>query len=194
MNAFQRRKVNLLLDWIALFSGFAAFSTGLIMLTRFHMGDGVFMTEAYGIGRLVWLNIHRFSAAVMALSLLLHIWLHWRAFCSRFAVYFSKKRKKLVDSELTLYFTFFISGITGFAAWLILSGSTPLFGPLILERAEGIRHPFLDIHHLTSLVLLIFSVHHFCHRWRLMFRRSATGKEVQTKRTSPWAREAEVKS
>ena len=74
----QRRNLNLLLDWLLLVAALVAFSTGLVLLVRFHMGHGAFATSALGLGKLLWLNVHRFAAAIFAATAVTHVALHWR--------------------------------------------------------------------------------------------------------------------
>ncbi len=70
-----------------------------------------------------------------------------------------------------MYIVFFVSTLTAFVAWLVLEGSSPLFGPAVIGRVGATRHPWIDTHNLVSLVSLVLIVHHIWHRWRLMLRR-----------------------
>lgn len=167
----QRRELNLLLDWVLLAAALATFSTGLVLLLCLHAGDGASAAAALGVDRLIWVNVHRLSAALALAGVTTHVALHWRAFRSRLANVIARRTKRPVDSEAVLYATFLIAAFTGFVAWLALEGSTPLFGPAVIGPASGARHPWIDTHHLSSLVSLALIVHHVGHRWRLMVRR-----------------------
>lgn len=167
----QRRRLNLVLDWLLVASGFVAFSTGLVLLVRFHMGDGAFATTGLGLGRLVWLNLHRFAATLLTVGVATHVALHWRAFSRTILNAIAGSTKKRIHSEPVMYGAFTVAALAGFVAWLILDGSSPVSGPAIIGRASGARHPWIDAHHLSSLVTVVLVVHHTSHRWRLMTAR-----------------------
>jgi hypothetical protein len=167
----QRRELNLLLDWILFVASLVTFLTGLALLFRFHMGDGAFAISALGQSKLFWLNLHRLSAAVVAAGAATHAGLHWRAFRSRLTNTGAKRTRRPINSELIMYTAFLIAALTGLVAWLVLEGSSPLFGPAVIDRASGVRHPWIDTHHISSLVALLFIVSHVGHRWRLMVSR-----------------------
>jgi hypothetical protein len=63
----------------------------------------------------------------------------------------------------------FLSGVTyalnGFVAWILLPGSTPLFGPVRLGHLEPARHICIDLHNFAGLALLPATVMHV---WRHM--------------------------
>ena len=168
----QRRELNLLLDWILFVASVVTFSTGLVLLIRFHMGEGAFAVSGLGQSKLFWLNLHRLSAAVVAAAAVTHVGLHWRAFRSRLTNIVAKRTKRPINSELIMYTVFLIAALTGLVAWLVLEGSSPLFGPAVIGRASGARHPCIDTHHISSLVALLLIVHHVEHRWGFMASRS----------------------
>lgn len=168
----QRRQLNLLLDWGLLCTALVTFSTGLVLLLRFHAGQGAFATAAFGVNKLVWVNVHRLSAVLVLADVITHVGLHWRAFCGRFTNVATRGTRRRVDSELVMYTAFLIAALTGLAAWLVVEGSSPLFGPAVIGRAHSTRHPWIDTHHISSLVLLALVVHHGGHRWRFMVRRA----------------------
>jgi hypothetical protein len=186
----QRRRLNVLLDWLLLVAGLVAFSTGLVLLVRFHMGHGAFSTTELGLGKLVWLNLHRLAAAVLAAAVVTHVALHWRAFRKMITNVITRGMKKRVHSEPLMYGAFFLAALTGLVAWLVLEGSSPLFGPAIVGRACSTRHPWIDTHHLSSLVAMVLVVHHAGHRWRLMVGRrhpSAVERKGAARPTIPAA-------
>jgi hypothetical protein len=167
----QRRELNLLLDWILFVASLVTFSTGLVLLLRFHMGDGAFSISALGQSRLFWFNLHRLSAVIVATGALTHVALHWRAFRSRLTNIAAKRTRRPINSELIMYTAFLIAALTGLVAWLVLQGSSPLFGPALIGRASNARHPWIDIHYISSLVSLLLIVYHVGLRWGFMVRR-----------------------
>jgi hypothetical protein len=168
----QRRELNLLLDWSLLVAALATFSTGLVLLLCLHAGHGAFATSALGQSKLVWLNLHRFSAAVTALGVVTHVGLHWRAFRAKLTNVVTRRTKRPINSELVMYVAFFVAAFTGLVAWLVLEGASPILGPAVIGRANSTRHPWIDTHHISSLMSLVLIVHHIGHRWRLMVRRA----------------------
>jgi len=164
----KRRQLNLVLDWCLAPSALILFATGLLLLLRFHVGGGASATSALGVDRLIWVNLHRFSAVFVVAAVAAHVALHWRAFVFRFAEAFGAERRGWFDVELVMYAVCVASALTGFIAWLVLAGSTPLFGPAAIGRLSETRHHWIDAHHIVSLVTLILVSHHFGHRFRSM--------------------------
>ena len=167
----QRRELNIRLNWILFIASLVTFFAGFVLLICFHMGDGVLATSALGRSRLFWLNLHRLSAIVVVAGAALHVGLHWRAFTRVFANIAARKKKRSTHSELIMYIVFTVAAVTGLVAWWVLEGTSPLFGPVLIGRANSVRHPWVDTHHLTSIVLFVFIVHHVGHRFRFMIRR-----------------------
>ncbi|MEW6264470.1 MAG: DUF4405 domain-containing protein [Thermodesulfobacteriota bacterium] len=170
-----RREFNLLLDWILFVAALMTFSTGLVLLLCFHMGHGALTISALGQSKLFWFNLHRLSAAVMTTGAVTHVGLHWRAFRGTLTNVVTRRRRRPINSELTMYTALFIAALTGFVAWLVLEGSSPLFGPAFIGRASSTRHPWIDTHHTASLLSFLLIVHHVGHRWRFMVRRARPG-------------------
>ena len=164
----QRHTRLLLTNWVLFLGGSVAFSTGLILLFRFHMGPGAWATTALGVDRLVWLNMHRCAVVLIVPSLLVHIGLHWRPFRARIVNTLTRPQNVKLYPDLILYATFFCGAATGLISWWMLEGSTPVFGPAAVGRLVGMRHLVIDVHHLSSLVSLGFTAHHLRHRWRRM--------------------------
>ncbi len=168
----RRREVSVALDWLLLGAGIALFATGLVLLLCFHMGRGAFAREALGVGKLVWLNVHRLAAVVVAAGVGTHVGLHWRAVKGRLVRLVGRRGQRRFDVELVLYLVFGVAAVTGLAAWLIVEGSSPLLGPAVAGVASGGRHRWIDVHHVSSLVSLALVVHHVGHRWRGMLGRA----------------------
>jgi hypothetical protein len=167
----QRRELNLLLDWILLVTALVTFSTGLVLLLCFHVGDRAFAISALGQSKLFWLNLHRFLAVIVTIGTVTHVGLHWRAFRSILTNVFTRRRRP-INSELIMYIVFFTAMLTGLVAWLVLEGSSPILGPAVIGFASSTRHPWIDTHHISSLISLGLIVHHVGHRWRFMVRRA----------------------
>lgn len=175
----KRSGLNLLLDWVLLIVTFVTILTGLVLLLCFHAGDAAFASSALGLSKLLWLNLHRFSCVVMAICVVLHIGLHWKLFRTRLSRFIMRKTKRWVDSEVIMYTTLFVATFTGFALWLALQGSSPVFGPVLIGRASLVRHPWIDTHYTFSLISLMFVIHHTAHRWRFMVRRAQNARVSQ---------------
>ena len=157
----QRRELNFLVDWSLLAAASVAFSTGIAMLLRLHMGREACAAEALGVSRGVWLNVHRLSAIVTASGIAAHASLHWPAVRARISSLVRRKRKNPVDPELLLYAAFLVSAVSAVVAWTASDGSV---------RSVHVWHHWIDAHHISSLVLLALAAHHAGHRWRFMSR------------------------
>ena len=165
----RRREWNLLLEWSLIPCALILFSTGLVLLFRFHMGSGAFATHAFGVDRLIWLNVHRLSAVIVIVGVTAHVALHWRALVFRLTMTATGRRR--VDLEPIFYAACLVSAVAGLVAWLIVDGSTPLFGPVLIGHLSHTRHHWVDAHHIASLAALALVTHHVGHRLHSMTRR-----------------------
>lgn len=170
MSARARREVNLKLNWFILIASFVTFATGFVLLTHLHAGSSAFATSALGVDKLVWLNVHRFSALVVVLFVVVHVGLHWRVFRRRFVNFVTRTLKRAKRADLVMYVAFFLTTLTSLVAWWVLDGSSPIFGPPIIGHRNPAWHSWLDVHEFTSLVALVLTVHHIKHHWRFMAR------------------------
>lgn len=166
----KRAGLNLFVDWALVFPTLGVFLTGLVLLLCFHVGAGANATSAFGIHRLLWLDIHRLSGVLVAGGVLTHVGLHWRPFCGRLVRRHAGKAVARFDAELITYIGFFVAALTGFAAWLVLDGSSPILGPVVLGPAASSRHVWIDAHNISSLASLVLVLHHVGHRCKAMFR------------------------
>ena len=146
------------------------FVTGLVLFFGFHVGGGHLRGAVLGLPRLVWLNLHRLPALVVAVSLGLHLALNARAFLARLRRGLVGKLGAGNGAELALYLAFLTVVLTGLAAWFLLGGSPALEGPVRLGRPPQLRHRFLDIHNIVGLAAFAAAVHHVGHRWRRLVR------------------------
>jgi hypothetical protein len=174
-----RRELNRLVDWVLLVAAFATFSTGLVLLLGLHVGRGASAASALGQGKLLWLNLHRFSAAATVLGVVTHVALHGRAFLARLTTVVRRTTKRRIGSEPVMYAAFLVAAVTGLVAWLFVEGSSPVLGPAVIGRANAARHPWIDTHHVASLVSLVFVVHHVGHRLRFMVGRARPAAVVR---------------
>lgn len=160
-----RTVLNYCVDVVTLLAGVVVFSTALVLFTQFHVGHGTLADSAFGVSRLVWLNTHRLAAVVVLAGVVVHVCLHWPSIVTRVIRTFKRLPGKARPSDLILYFGFALDLLTGFIAWLLLPGSTPLFGPVHLGHLEPARHLCIDLHNFTGLTLLPATIMHI---WRHM--------------------------
>ncbi len=146
-----------------------SFATGLVLLTRFHMGPGPHGAEVLGLSRLAWLDLHRFSSVAALGALAVHLTLNARALAGRVRSALAAKRVRGNAVELVLYAVFATTAAAGLAAWLV-EGSPPLLGAIAPGPTPHARHALVDLHHLSGLVALALTVHHAGHRWDRLVR------------------------
>lgn len=166
----KRARLNFLVDWALVFPALGLFLTGLLLLLCFHVGAGASAASAFGVHRLLWLDIHRFSGVLVAGGVLTHVRLHWRPFRGRIEKCLAGKAVTRFDAELIMYLACFVATLTGFTAWLGLEGSSPILGPVVLGPTASSRHLWIDAHNISSLVSLVLVLHHVVHRCNAMFR------------------------
>jgi len=164
MTARQKRHV----DAVLLIAAPVAWASGLVLFLDFHIGGGCFRTEALGLSRLAWQNIHRVGALTMLTALGIHATTKARLGFRRCVRIFQGRPARHDMHELMLYATSTTVLVTGFVAWLVVAGSPPLWGPTPVGPIPGHRHPWIDVHNLTALVALILSINHIRRRWRAL--------------------------
>ena len=179
---------NLFINWLMVVTGLLVFATGLVLFFAFHIGEGAFTASAFGISRLVWLNVHRLSAAVLFAAAAFHVALHGRALLSRVSGALETLAAGAGPGiNIVFYLAFCITAVCGFAAWFFVPGTTPLDGPLLIGLIPPWRHPWLDVHNMAGLAALALSAHHLAHRWRRMTEPAASGPEAPAaKRSFRW--------
>jgi len=150
-------RINKRVDMIALVAALLIFPTGLVLLTRLHIGpDGQQRLYALGLDRAVWMHLHRWSAVAMTVAVTAHAQMHWRVICARVRRAGLRLSGNTTRSDLVLYFTVAVATFTAFAAWLVLPRS--------------LRHLAIDLHHLSSLILLPAVVTHVRPHLRWLLR------------------------
>jgi len=152
-----RAQINTLGNWVALAGALLAVPTGLILLVRFHIGpEGAARLHGWGLSRLAWVHLHQGSALVMTAAVALHVQLHWRPIAVRLRRAAQRLPGGATRSDLMLYLGSVLTTSAAFAAWLLLPA------PL--------RHPAIDLHHLSALALLPALGIHLRRRIRCLFR------------------------
>jgi len=164
------------IDLVLTLAGVLVFTTGLVLLLRFHVGWGALENEAFGISRLFWLNTHRAAGAVLAAAVSAHAWCHRRTILAVLGEPFRRLPGRPSRSWDVLYYATFATVLaTGSAAWFILAGSTPWAGPVLLGPLSPQRHPWIDVHNIAGLFACGLAVQHMVYRWRLMLRMGQAG-------------------
>lgn len=74
----NRARLNYWADVVAFAAGAVLFTAGLILLSRFHMGEGALHSSAFGIGRLALVNIYRLTAMPLVTAVSIHAYLQRR--------------------------------------------------------------------------------------------------------------------
>jgi hypothetical protein len=167
--AVRRASANFWIDVVILAASLITFGTGLVLFVAFHIGDKS-ATEAFGIGRLAWLNVHRFAAIIVLVGTAEHLVLHGRAFLMRLRQPFRKAKRPGLVADLLLYVAFTVMTFTAFIAWMVVPDSTPLYGPLVLGPLPPVRELWVDIHNLSGLLALVVTTIHLTRRWRVLCR------------------------
>lgn len=178
---FGRAKLNYWTDVGAFVFGLVVFVTGLVLLIEFHVGESVLRASAFGVSRLVWVNIHRLTAVLVLGAVVIHAALHWRAIVVRVNRACRNLPGRAGPADLTLYFGFLIEMLAGFVAWLALPGSPPLFGPVDPNHLQPVRHICIDVHNVTGLILLPAAVIHVRRHSGWMLDAARVGKKPTAK-------------
>lgn len=165
-----RARVSDATNLFALGAATLAFSTGLLLLTHFHVGAGSLRESALGQSRLVWVNLHRISALALVVAVAVHTQLHWLPIASQIGRVLGTRPGKVSRADLVLYVGFAVVSATGLTAWLVVPGSPPLFGPVTLSRLALQREIWIDLHHMSGLIVLPAVIIHVRRRFRSILR------------------------
>jgi hypothetical protein len=135
--------------------GLAMSISGLVILTKYHMGhEGLIITtdSFFTLDYFNWTLLHKVTVIAFFALTLLHIVLHWKW-------YKNTIRKKLFKKNLQVYtlsVLFILVAISGFVPWLIQ----------ICEGSENSRKVFLETHDKLGLLLFIYLIIHVVKRAR----------------------------
>lgn len=165
-----RRRVSDSANLLALGAATLTFGTGLLLLTHFHVGAGGLRESALGQGRLVWVNLHRISALALLVVVAVHTQLHWRPIASQIGRVLGRRAGKVSRADLVLYIGFAVVSVAGLTAWFVVPGSPPLSGPATLGRSAPEREIWIDLHHMSGLMVLPAVVIHVRRRFRSVLR------------------------
>lgn len=163
----RKTTLNLVIDALMLAASLLSFASGLVLLLRFHVGGGAFATEAMGLSRLWWLNLHRLPAVVVLATAAMHIALHWKPLFARTTK--AMKTCRHPGADRVMYWAFPVVAAAGFVAWF-MDGSSPMAGPAVLGYPSHARHAWIDVHNVAGVVALPVTLHHTLHRWNWMVR------------------------
>ena len=164
MTAKQRLYVNVVLLVVAP----VTWLSGLVLFLEFHVGWGCFRTEALGLSRLAWQNIHRIGAVAVLAGIAIHVTLNATQMVRRAVRVFHGHPARHDTHEVILYATSATALLTGFVAWLVVKGSLPLWEAITPGPIAAGRHPWIDVHNLTALVAIVLSINHIRRRWRAL--------------------------
>jgi hypothetical protein len=138
----------------------AVFVTGLVLFSRFHIGDGARRIAWLGLSKFIWLSIHKASAVAFVAVLIAHIVLH-REYIATVAGKWRNGLARKVKSKTAIQFIFlaFIAVIlwTGFYPWISMPGAT-------LEN--GSYHRLINIHNPIGIFALAGMCVHILKRRR----------------------------
>jgi hypothetical protein len=156
----KRGRLNFWVDVVVLISGTLTLSSGCVMWTKFHIGRGVLNDVAFGVSRLTWLNVHRFTALVALASLAIHVYLHRHVIVAKVRRAWLRLPGRASRLDLLLYVCFVLTALGAVVAWFIVPGSAPLSGPVELGPLPAARHFFLDLHNFAGLGFLLAAALH----------------------------------
>ena len=170
-------RTRLVADIVLLFGAGLAFASGLLLMFAFHVGPGCFRPEALGLSRLAWQSLHRLGAVLALGGVLVHAAANRRLVYGRGLRVLRGRSLRHDLHEIAVYAGHTTILLTGFVAWLVVDGSMPLLGPAPIEPIASARHPWIDVHNIVGLMVLIPTTNHVRRRWRalgVLFGRART--------------------
>jgi hypothetical protein len=177
----RRRELNLLVEWSLAPAALTVFAIGLVLFFRFHVGHGAFAASAFGVDKLLWLNVHRLAAIAVIVLVTVHVALHERALVFHVTKFVSRRSRPKFDLEPVMYAACLVAALAALIAWFVVSGSSPLFGPATITHLNGLRHAWVDAHNISALVALVLVARHVGHRLHLMTRWPGPGPSLRSR-------------
>ena len=165
-----RSRVKHRVDLVALSAAILVFGTGTLLLACFHMGEGSLRSSGFGLSRLVWVDIHRLSAAAWFVAVTVHGALHWRPLVVRLSRACKGLPGKASRADLALYLGFVASAVTASMAWFVVPGSPSLLGRVAVARLAPARHLWIDLHNRAGVILLPAVIVHVRNHLACMLR------------------------
>ena len=160
------KKINIkrLFNLINVFISILVFGTGLVLFTQFHIGDGAYQKEWYGVGKNIWLAIHQISAIGFLIGFGVHMQMHWKYFkkvAKRWQINLPKKTKSRTLIQILFLIVTSVVLWAGFYPWIAMPGAT-----LEVE----VFHNWIDVHNRVGIFYLIGMIVHTTKRRRRIFK------------------------
>ena len=155
--------INRRLNILNLFISIIVVGTGLILFSKFHIGDGAYRKEWLGFGKEIWLTIHQVSAIGFLIGYAIHIQLHWRYIkmvAKKWRMNLPKKIKTTTCEQILFLIVSLIVMWAGFYPWITMPGAT-------LENK--IFHNWIDVHNRVGILFLFGIGVHIIRRWQQIY-------------------------
>lgn len=156
--------INRTLNLFNLFISIFVFGTGLILFTKFHIGDGAHQIKWLGLEKNFWLIIHQASAIGFFVGIVVHIQMHWKYIkivALRWRINLPKKTKSRTLEQILLFIAMLVVLCAGFYPWIVMPGST-----LEVETF----HEWIDVHSRIGIFFLFGMAVHIKRRWKRIIR------------------------
>jgi Pyruvate/2-oxoacid:ferredoxin oxidoreductase delta subunit len=152
-------------DAALLSSVLVTFGSGLVLFLALHAGPARLRSEAFGLSRVAWVNLHGLGALATVTALLLHASANARAIARRATALVRGRLTRPGALELLFYLALATVCVTGVAAWLHPATEIPVFGPALPWSPGDAHHHWVDAHNLAALLSLVLTVRHVHARW-----------------------------
>jgi hypothetical protein len=151
----NRQKLSLIVNLgLLCFALVMAFS-GLLIQIAYHMGHHGNISinnNVLALGYYNWSVVHKLSAVIVILLMIIHMALHWKV---QIAVFRRKPSAKSIQLTI-LSVVFVLVAITGFLPWFIH----------LAKGVEVLRKTFIEVHDKLAIVLVIYLILHVIKRRR----------------------------
>jgi Pyruvate/2-oxoacid:ferredoxin oxidoreductase delta subunit len=152
-------------DAALLSSALVTFGSGLVLFLALHAGPARLRSEAFGLSRVAWMNIHGLGALATVTALLGHAAANARAIAGRTTALVRGRLRRPGALELLFYLALASVCVTGVGAWLHPATETPVLGPALPWSPGDAHHRWVDGHNLAALLALVLTVRHVHARW-----------------------------
>jgi hypothetical protein len=169
---FGKNKINFWLD-MTIFIAFAATAiTGLLLWLIIPNGQGSGWFVFWGLTRREWVNLHNWAGLAMLMGVIIHLVLHWQwilCIIQRFFGKLAQQARINFSLDSLLFVAFFLTGLSGLVAWLVLpsggyqGGRNPFFKATLLGL---FRSEWNDLHLWAGLAMMAIVTIHLALHWQ----------------------------
>ncbi len=154
----MNKKVNsLIINLGLLISGLVTIFSGLLIQVKYHIGNhgNAELRNFLGLSYKSWTDIHKVSIVIFTMTMIFHIYLHWKWYKAVILKRLIKKNQQVI----VLSVLFFFVSISGLIPWFID----------LVNGNQVLRKSIIEVHDKLAIIFSIYLILHIINRVKWFF-------------------------